>query len=88
MPGPRNPGTGVVCCVGLSASRDIKNSASVARERRPKQKSKPWLRIAGVNLPTNKRVVIALQYIHGIGAKKAPEIMENVTCRRNAGCRN
>ncbi|MGB7615589.1 MAG: 30S ribosomal protein S13, partial [Pseudolabrys sp.] len=24
-------------------------------------------RIAGVNLPTNKRVVIALQYIHGIG---------------------
>ena len=28
-------------------------------------------RIAGVNLPTNKRVVIALQYIHGIGQKKA-----------------
>ncbi len=25
-------------------------------------------RIAGVNLPTNKRVVIALTYIHGIGA--------------------
>ncbi|TIU91167.1 MAG: 30S ribosomal protein S13, partial [Mesorhizobium sp.] len=24
-------------------------------------------RIAGVNIPTNKRVVIALQYIHGIG---------------------
>jgi small subunit ribosomal protein S13 len=33
-------------------------------------------RIAGVNLPTNKRVVIALQYIHGIGAQKAQEIME------------
>jgi small subunit ribosomal protein S13 len=33
-------------------------------------------RIAGVNLPTNKRVVIALQYIHGIGAHKAQEIME------------
>ena len=31
-------------------------------------------RIAGVNIPTNKRVVIALQYIHGIGAKKAQEI--------------
>ena len=28
-------------------------------------------RIAGVNIPTNKRVVIALQYIHGIGPKKA-----------------
>jgi small subunit ribosomal protein S13 len=35
-------------------------------------------RIAGVNLPTNKRVVIALQYIHGIGATKAREIMEKV----------
>ena len=33
-------------------------------------------RIAGVNIPTNKRVVIALQYIHGIGPKKAEEIME------------
>lgn len=33
-------------------------------------------RIAGVNIPTAKRVIIALQYIHGIGAKKAQEIME------------
>ncbi|MDX6805132.1 30S ribosomal protein S13 [Terrihabitans rhizophilus] len=35
-------------------------------------------RIAGVNIPTNKRVIIALQYIHGIGAKKAEEITEKV----------
>ena len=35
-------------------------------------------RIAGVNIPTNKRVVIALQYIHGIGSKKAEEITEKV----------
>ena len=35
-------------------------------------------RIAGVNIPTNKRVVIALQYIHGLGAKKASEICEKV----------
>jgi len=35
-------------------------------------------RIAGVNIPTNKRVVIALQYIHGIGAKFAQEIVEKV----------
>lgn len=35
-------------------------------------------RIAGVNIPTNKRVVIALQYIHGIGGKKADEIMQKV----------
>jgi len=32
-------------------------------------------RIAGVNIPTNKRVVIALQYIHGIGETKAREIV-------------
>lgn len=35
-------------------------------------------RIAGVNIPTNKRVVIALQYIYGIGPKKAGEIVEKV----------
>jgi small subunit ribosomal protein S13 len=35
-------------------------------------------RIAGVNLPTNKRVVIALQYIHGIGPKIAREIVSKV----------
>jgi small subunit ribosomal protein S13 len=35
-------------------------------------------RIAGVNIPTNKRVVIALQYIHGIGPKTAQEIMDKV----------
>ncbi len=35
-------------------------------------------RIAGVNLPTNKRVVIALQYIHGIGQQKAKEIMAKI----------
>ena len=35
-------------------------------------------RIAGVNIPTNKRVVIALQYIHGIGPKKAQEIVAKV----------
>jgi len=36
-------------------------------------------RIAGVNIPTNKRVVVALQYIHGIGESKANEIMEKVS---------
>ena len=33
-------------------------------------------RIAGVNIPTGKRVIIALQYIHGIGPKVASEIIE------------
>ena|SRR5262245_33308308 len=35
-------------------------------------------RIAGVNLPTNKRVVIALQYIHGIGPTIAQDIVGKV----------
>ena len=35
-------------------------------------------RIAGVNIPTNKRVIIALQYIHGIGSAKAREIVDKV----------
>ncbi|MBP2277077.1 MULTISPECIES: 30S ribosomal protein S13 [Sphingomonas] len=35
-------------------------------------------RIAGVNIPTNKRVVIALTYIHGIGDTKAKEIVNKL----------
>ncbi len=35
-------------------------------------------RIAGVNIPTNKRVVIALTYIHGIGPAKAKAITEKL----------
>ena len=35
-------------------------------------------RIAGVNIPTNKRVEIALRYIHGIGPTMAKEICDKV----------
>ena len=35
-------------------------------------------RISGVNIPTNKRVEIALTYIFGIGRTKAREICEKV----------
>ena len=35
-------------------------------------------RIAGVNIPTQKRVIIALTYITGIGPKKASEICSKV----------
>ena len=40
-------------------------------------------RIAGVNIPTNKRVVIALQYIHGIGPAAAKNIVETVKIPEN-----
>src|SRR3954462_10227663 len=35
-------------------------------------------RIAGVNIPTNKRVEIALTYIHGIGRTTAKKITEQL----------
>jgi small subunit ribosomal protein S13 len=40
-------------------------------------------RIAGVNIPTNKRVVIALRYIHGIGPVNAMEICKKVNIPEN-----
>src|SRR6185503_17253266 len=35
-------------------------------------------RIAGVNIPTNKRVEVALTYIHGIGRTTAKEITQKL----------
>ncbi len=35
-------------------------------------------RIAGVNIPTNKRVDVALRYIYGIGPSNAKDICERV----------
>ncbi len=35
-------------------------------------------RIAGVNIPTNKRVIVALTYIHGIGPKTALTIADKL----------
>jgi len=47
-------------------------------DRNAGTKEKRVARIAGVNIPTAKRVVIALTYIHGIGDTKANEICEKV----------
>ncbi|APE28341.1 30S ribosomal protein S13 [Aurantiacibacter gangjinensis] len=35
-------------------------------------------RIAGVNIPTNKRVIVALTYIHGIGPTTARKIADKI----------
>ena len=35
-------------------------------------------RIAGVNIPTNKRVIVALTYIHGIGPNTARKIADKL----------
>src|SRR5246127_5607970 len=42
------------------------------------RRSRNMARIAGVNIPTNKRVEIGLRYIHGIGPAKSKEICEKV----------
>ena len=36
-------------------------------------------RIAGVNIPTNKRVAISLRYIYGIGPQNAVEICKKLS---------
>ena len=40
-------------------------------------------RISGVDIPNNKRVVISLTYIYGIGKPTAEEILKNAN-----GCKN
>ena len=35
-------------------------------------------RIAGINIPTAKRVVVALTYVHGIGQNSAAKICQNI----------
>src|SRR6202521_2775519 len=78
MPGPRNGGRASCRCVGKSL-RGHRNGRHRSCASCGRKRSEIVARIAGVNLPTNKRVVIALQYIHGIGQKKAHEIMDKVS---------
>ena len=40
-------------------------------------------RIAGVNIPTNKRVEIALTYIHGIGRSSSRKILDQAELPHN-----
>ena len=62
---------------GISFSERRANRARRAGRGRPRwgeERSKIVARIAGVNIPTNKRVHIALTYIHGIGETGAKSI--------------
>jgi len=42
-------------------------------------------RIAGVNLPRNKRIVIALTYIYGLGRSSAEKILADIEIDPNTG---
>ena len=78
MPVPGKTGRVSRYCLRSTCTRTAYPHDAGGFERR-QQELKPVARIAGVNIPTNKRVIIALQYIHGIGAKKANEIMDKVS---------
>ena len=71
------------CLFTSVASGDIRTDRERHRARNPRagphKEQLNVARIAGVNIPTNKRVVVALQYIHGIGEAKAKEIMQKVS---------
>jgi len=76
----RRPFAGAGRLQPLKIARRSARKALRKLERRhwPARGETALARIAGVNIPTNKRVVVALQYIHGIGPAKAHEIMEKV----------
>src|SRR5882757_11099024 len=68
---------------GRASCSRLRIPARVSTEHKPLREGsatgeKSVARIAGVNIPTNKRVLIALQYIHGIGPKFAHDITEKV----------
>ena len=44
-------------------------------------------RIAGIDLPKNKRIDIALQYIYGIGPKAAGDILKKLSGQLDASTR-
>src|SRR3546814_3838343 len=64
-------------CLAFRKERDEMGRVRPCQPRGARRKNF-MARIAGVNIPTNKRVVIALTYIHGIGSTKAKEITEKL----------
>ena len=70
-------GSGIVV-LETRKGRAPPDAGSIIREALLRHMERSVARIAGVNIPTNKRVLVALQYIHGIGAAKAREICDKV----------
>jgi small subunit ribosomal protein S13 len=65
--------------VGFACFRGSRSAEMGRSPRRPVEQEKiSMARIAGVNIPTNKRVEIALTYIHGIGRTKAKQIADKL----------
>lgn len=62
----------------LNSLQSKLKSKSEYRELSSPNERSGAIRIAGVQLPTHKRTIIALQYIHGIGASSARKIIEEI----------
>jgi small subunit ribosomal protein S13 len=73
-PAGKRAGSGAFFGVGSG----WKPTRGFLKRRQSGLQEKRVARIAGVNIPTQKRVVIALQYIHGIGPKLAQDICAKV----------
>src|SRR5688500_4676254 len=77
MPAPdAGGGRHVTACGPLGC--DVAAAGRNGKAKACRNRSEIVARIAGVNIPTNKRVIIALQYIHGIGEKFAKDITTKV----------
>ena len=69
-------GGAALCHCG--ARFELRQNRSKSAQALAKLRRKDLARIAGVNIPTNKRAVIALRYIHGIGPENAKVICDKV----------
>ncbi len=71
-----------ICCSRASVVWIVSQSVEMGSPRTVRRalwsREYQVARIAGVNIPTNKRVIIALTYIHGIGRTKAAEIVNKL----------
>jgi len=88
MPGPGTR-VGVVLALSSLEARLIEAlDFKEKRRRAPATGVVALARIAGVNIPTNKRVVIRLQYIHGSARRRRRRSWTRSASRQSAGCRN
>ncbi len=60
----------------LSVKGELSRKPKPKRAQKPKKEKKKMARLAGVDLPRNKRMEIALTYIYGIGPTRAKKILE------------
>src|SRR6185503_668845 len=71
------------CARSARSSAATARSSSSARTRDTSRSKAEMARIAGINIPLNKRAEIGLTYIYGIGRSKSQEILKKAGVDRN-----